>query len=236
VLLATVVGALGMAGPASAHVTVNPDEATQGQRARVNFRVPNESDTESTTGLEVHFPQETPISSVSVGTMPGWRAEVTYRTLDTPIEGGHGEQITEVVEVITWTAESEDAAIQPGEFAEFAVSLGPLPEADQLVFPTLQTYSDGEIVRWIDEPEAGGEPEFPAPVITLAAAGTGNGDGATAAGAEGEGTPGAEEPAASEPESDADFGAGGWLGVAGLVAGLAGLALGGIAFARTRQG
>ena len=224
-------GTLAVAAPASAHVTVNPSEATQGERARVDFRVPNESDTESTTELAVHFPEEAPISSASVGKVPGWSVEVTYRTLDEPIEGGHGEQISEVVEVITWTADDEDAAVQPGEFLEFPVSLGPLPEVDQLAFRSLQTYSDGEVVRWIDLPEGDAEPENPAPVLTLSAATEEGGeDNGTAAGGS-EGT----ETASSDADSDSGSGAGTWLGLAGLIAGLAGLALGGIAFARTRQ-
>jgi hypothetical protein len=62
--------------------------------------------------------------------------------------------------------------IQPGEFDEFEVSVGPLPEdADQILFPSLQTYQSGEVVRWIDEPlESGEEPEHPAPLLTLVAA------------------------------------------------------------------
>jgi uncharacterized protein YcnI len=219
-------GILAVAVPASAHVTVNPDEATQGERARVDFRVPNESDTESTTELAVHFPEEAPISSVSVGKVPGWSFEVTYRTLDTPIEGGHGEQITEVVEVITWTADGEDAAIQPGEFLEFPVSLGPLPEVEQVAFPTLQTYSDGEVVRWIDLPQEGVEPENPAPVLTLAAADQPEEGG--------NGTAGGEAAAESDADSDSGSGAGTWLGLAGLIAGLAGLVVGGLALVRVR--
>jgi uncharacterized protein YcnI len=223
---------LAVAAPASAHVTVNPDEAAAGERARVDFRVPNESDTESTTVLAVHFPEEAPISSVSVGKVPGWSAEVTYRTLDTPIEGGQGEQITEVVEVITWTADDEAAAIRPGEFLEFPVSLGPLPEVEQVAFPTLQTYSDGEVVRWIDPPEEGGEPEYPAPVLTLAAAD----QPAEEEGQDGNGAAGDEAAAEADSGSDSDSGsnAGVWLGLAGLVAGLAGLTLGGLALVRTR--
>ena len=227
-----VVGVLAVASPASAHVTVNPSDAVQGERARVDFRVPNESDTESTVALEVHFPEETPISSVSVGKVPGWTAEIAYRELAEPIEGGHGEQITEVVESITWTAEDPAAEIRPGEFAEFPVGLGPLPEAEQLFFPTLQTYSDGEIARWIEEPSGDVEPERPAPSLTLAAAGSDPADGSDSQGSAGE-EPAGEEPAATG-DSGSDSGAGMWLGLAGLVAGLAGLGMGGVAFARTR--
>lgn len=222
------------AAPASAHVTVNPSDATQGERARIDFRVPNESDSANTVALEVAFPQDPPLASASVGKVAGWSVEITYRELAEPITGGHGEEITEVVDRITWTAEDPAAEIAPGEFGEFPVGLGPLPEAEQLIFPALQTYSDGEVVRWIDEPVAGSEPESPAPVLTLAAASdapASNGNGTGGEESAGSGDSGQESAA---DDSGSGSGAGTWLGLAGLVAGLAGLALGGIAFTRTR--
>ena len=76
--------------------------------------------------------------------VPGWTVAVEKRKLDPPLEV-HGSQITEAVSKITWTA-TGDAAVKPGEFQEFPVSMGPLPEVDQLVFKTLQTYSDGNVV------------------------------------------------------------------------------------------
>lgn len=226
------VGVLGLAAPAAAHVTVNGD-AVQGERARVDIRVPTESDTASTVGVEVHIPEETPIPSVSVGTVPGWTAEVTYRTLDQPMDNGHGGQVTEVPEMITWTA--EDGGIPPGQFAEFPLSLGPLPEVDQLAFPTLQTYSDGEVVRWIELPQEGIELERPAPVLPVAAPGADTGTAAETV-AEDTGGEAGDEPVAADDADSSSSGAATWLAVVGLVAGLGGLALGGVAFARTRAG
>lgn len=156
--------------PAFAHVTVNPKEATAGGFARLAFRVPTESDSASTTKLEVHLPDNAPVASVSTMPVPGWTVATTKRKLDKPIDS-HGTQISEVVSVITWTASSADAAVKPGQFQEFGVSLGPIPsDAKQLVFKTLQTYSDGTIVRWIDEPKDGAEAEHPAPVLKVVAA------------------------------------------------------------------
>ncbi|MEU4527930.1 YcnI family protein [Micromonospora ureilytica] len=214
----------GFAGSASAHVTVNPKEATQGGYARVAFRVPNESDTASTTKLEVVLPENAPVGSVSTMPVPGWTVTTEKRKVDPPIEV-HGSQLTEAVSKITWTA-SGDAAVKPGQFQEFPVSLGPLPQVDSMVFKTLQTYSDGNISRWIDEPAPGTEPEHPAPVLTLAAAAP-----------EGSAAPASAAAVASPDDDDDDDGNGlaVGLGVAGLVAGLAGLVLGGLAFARTRR-
>ncbi|WFF03213.1 YcnI family protein [Micromonospora sp. WMMD964] len=215
---------LGFAGPASAHVTVNPKEATQGGYARVAFRVPNESDTASTNKLEVVLPENAPVGSVSTMPVPGWTVATEKRKVDPPIEV-HGSQLTEAVSKITWTA-TGDAAVKPGQFQEFPVSMGPLPKVDTMVFKVLQTYSDGNISRWIDDPAPGGEePEHPAPVLTLAAAAP---EGAAT-------TPTAAVAAPDDDDDDEGNGLAVGLGVAGLVAGLAGLVLGGLAFTRTRR-
>lgn len=232
--LAAVVGLLAAAAPAAAHVTVDPREAAAGSYARVDFRVPNERDATATTKLEVHLPTDTPIPSVSVKPVPGWEVEVTRRTLDEPIEGGHGEVIEEVVESITWSAQSEEAAIQPGQFGEFPVSMGPLPEGvDALYFPSLQTYSDDEVVRWIDVAAEGVEADRPAPVLRVTA---GSGHGSEPAQSE---EPASDDPdGTSEAAGSAEADTPGWLvavAVIGLVAAVGALALAGAALARARR-
>jgi LPXTG-motif cell wall-anchored protein len=167
---ATVAGlTLALAAPAAAHVTVNPNTAVPGGYTKVTFRVPNETDATDTTKVEVNLPAAQAVASVSVKPVPGWTAVAVKSKLATPIKS-HDSQITEAVTKITWTA-APGAAIKPGQFQEFDVSLGPLPESGQMVFKALQTYSDGNVVRWIDEPTTdGSEPEHPAPVLKLAAA------------------------------------------------------------------
>ncbi|WBB47333.1 YcnI family protein [Verrucosispora sp. WMMA2044] len=217
----------GFVAPASAHVTVNPREATQGGYGRLAFRVPNESDTASTTKLEIFLPENAPVGSVSTMPVPGWSVAVEKRQVDPPVQV-HGSEITEVVSKITWTA-GDGAAIAPGTFQEFPVSMGPLPETDQMVFKALQTYSDGAVVRWIDEPQPGGEePVAPAPVLTLTAASAA--DTPTEAPAD---SPAGAQSDDSDDEDGNGLAVG--LGVAGLLAGLGGLVLGGLAFARTRR-
>lgn len=214
---------LGIATPASAHVTVNPKEATQGGYARLAFRVPNESDSASTTKVEVVLPENAPVGSVSTMPVPGWTVTVEKRKVDPPVQV-HGSQVTEAVAKLTWTA-TGDAAIKPGQFQEFPVSMGPLPQLDTMVFKALQTYSDGTVVRWIEEPTGGEEPDKPAPTLKLTAAASTGGSTPAAAPAAG----------GDDDDDDSDGGAGTALGVAGLVTGLAGLVLGGLAFARTRR-
>lgn len=160
--------------PASAHVTVHAQQATQDGYAKLTFRVPTEMDNASTTKLQVFFPTDSPIASVSVQPHPGWNFKVTTTKLSTPVNTGHGT-ITEAVSKITWTADSADTAIKPGEFDEFAISAGPLPSVPSLTFKALQTYSNGTIVRWIQLTQPGEPaPEHPAPVLTLASNGSGH--------------------------------------------------------------
>lgn len=216
-LVAAVVGGLtlALAAPASAHVTVNPNTATPGGYTKVTFRVPNETDNTNTTKLEVNLPADQPIASVSVKPVPGWTAVAEKSKLATPIKS-HDSEITEAVTKITWTADP-NAVIKPGQFQEFDVSLGPLPDSGQMIFKALQTYSDGTIVRWIDEPTTDGtEPDHPAPVLKLAAA--------TA--------PAAAAPA-STPTSSGDSDGPDAFGIAGLVAGVLALILALLAFQRS---
>ncbi|MER7397338.1 YcnI family protein [Streptomyces sp. NPDC000151] len=165
-----------VAGPAFAHVTIQPGQAAKGDYATVNFKVPNEKDDASTVKLEVDLPADHPLASAMPQPVPGWDVKVTKTKLDKPIET-HGEKLTEAVTKITWTG----GKIEPGQFQQFPVSVGALPEdADQLVFKALQTYDDKEVVRWIEPAKEGApEPENPAPVLKLVDAGAAEQGGGT---------------------------------------------------------
>jgi uncharacterized protein YcnI len=157
------------AGPAAAHVTVQPGTATQGGFTAVSFRVPTERADAATTRLAVTFPTEQPLASARVKPHPGWSYRLQKAKLQTPLET-EGGAVTEAVRTITWTADGAGSAIKPGEFDEFTISLGPLPKTEQMVFRVVQTYSDGEVVRWIEQASPGAEePEHPAPVLKLTA-------------------------------------------------------------------
>jgi uncharacterized protein YcnI len=164
--LAGVALAVGMTGTASAHVTVNPKSVEQGSYTKLTFRVPNERPDASTTKLEVNIPTDKPLASVSVQPQPGWSYAIEKTKLATPVDN-HGTPLSEVTSKITWTADA-GTSIKPGEFGEFNISAGPLPkDASSLIFRSLQTYSSGEVVRWIEVAEGSAEVEKPAPVLTL---------------------------------------------------------------------
>ncbi len=155
-IVLAVIGALAIASPASAHVTVSPEQAAQGSYARLAFQVPNESDTASTVKLEVQMPENAALTAAAVQPVQGWSATVTRS----------GDKVS----LVTWEANA-GVGIKPGEFQEFVISAGPLPTGvDQVLFKSLQTYSDGTVVRWIEPPKA--DAEHPAPALRLVPAST----------------------------------------------------------------
>jgi uncharacterized protein len=92
-----------------------------------------------------------------------------------------GQQLDRVVSKVTWTA--TDGGIRPGQYQDFSVSLGQLPESGELVFQTLQTYSSGERVNWNEVAvDDAAEPEHPAPTLSIATAATSRPTGGDEAG------------------------------------------------------
>ncbi len=171
----TAVALLAGAGVAAAHVTVNPSAATAGDEAiALTFRVPNESASAGTVGITISFPTDHPFADVAVKEVPGWTVTPTKQALPTPVTEGN-ITIKEAVTSVSWTAKP-GTMIAPGQFAEFEISAGPVPEADSLQFPTTQTYDDGTVVQWNEPtPASGDEPEYPVPTLTIAAAGDASG-------------------------------------------------------------
>jgi periplasmic copper chaperone A len=205
ILAAAVVATVLVLAPvAGAHVTLQPPEAPAGGFTRFDVRVPTERDNASTTKVEVQFPPG--FLFVSYEPVPGWNAELTMRKLDKPVEQ-FGEQVTEEVDTITFSG----GEIGPGEFQDFGLSVA-VPEGkpgSMLTFKAVQTYSNGEVVRWIGPPDS----EEPAPQVEL-----------TAAEEEGGSAPAAQQPAAPAASEEDDDGNG--LAIAALVVGAAGLVAG----------
>ncbi|MFD7917882.1 YcnI family protein [Streptomyces sp. NPDC059740] len=212
-------GVLLLATPAFAHVTVNPAEAPKGSYATVNVKVPNERDNASTVKVEVDFDTSHPLASVMAQPVPGWKAEVTKKKLAEPVTV-HGEKVDEAVSKITWTG----GKINPGEFQQFPVSMGALPDdVDSLTFKALQTYSNHEVVRWIEPTKKGApEPENPAPTLKLTAADTGDTgstDNAGAASAHQD-----DSKAQAAPDEGGSDTTARVLGIVGIVVGVVGVA------------
>lgn len=220
-------------GTAAAHVTTEPEQAAQGDSAKIAFRVPNERPDASTVKVHVALPLDYPLSSVRTRPLPGWTAEVQKVRLPRPVDVA-GAQVTEAVSGITWTA-LPGTAIGPDQFQDFEASLGTLPTTtDRLLLPTEQTYDSGEVVRWDQLPAPdGSEPEHPAPELALVPGegGAGHQHGA-GSGQQPAGHP-ADQATAAPATSDNTARA---LGGAGLVVGALGLGIGLGALLRGRRG
>ncbi|WP_432171928.1 YcnI family protein [Streptomyces sp. 1222.5] len=209
------------AGAASAHVTVHPESYAKGATDGVlTFRVPNEEDSAATTKVQVFLPTDHPVLGVLVHPQDGWTAKVTTTKLKKPVKTDDGT-ITEAASSITFTG----GKIGAGQYEDFDVAFGQLPDdTGKLTFKTLQTYSDGKVARWIEEPTGGEEPENPAPVLELTAAGADTASTASKS----------TTPRAADPADSTDSTARG-LGTAGLVVGVLGLAAAAFAIVRGRS-
>ncbi|WP_302893235.1 YcnI family copper-binding membrane protein [Actinomadura luzonensis] len=232
VLAAATALTAGLALPALAHVTIQPGSAEQGGFTKVTFRVPNERDDASTTKIEVAFPADHPLAFVSVKPVPGWDVKVTEGKLPTPVKTEYGD-LKEAVTKVVWSG----GKIESGQFQEFEVSMGQLPkDAQQLMFPTKQTYSSGEVVDWSEAPKAdGSEAEHPAPLLKLtpatgedghaaASASPATSTGASSGAAPAAGSPSVAPVAAGSSPSSSD-GTARLLGGAGLAVGVIGVVI-----------
>ena len=218
VLAAAGLALVALAAPAWAHVKIEPGTATKGSDAVLAFVVPNEKNPQTTTKVVVQFPTDHPIADALGEPIPGWTAESTQFTLKTPIQTDAGP-VTTGIKAVTWTATGKGIPVE--NFQEFRVSVGLPFDADSLSFPTIQTYSDGSTVQWVQVTPAGGpDPDNPVPVLTLTSGTSGAG---------------ATTPATSTvKQSDVDNAK--TIAIIGIVAGALGLlaGIGGLAMSRRR--
>ena len=231
VLLAAPALVLAAAVSASAHVTVSPTSAPQGSTQELSFKVPNEESTANTVTVQLQIPTADPLAQVLAKPVPGWTITVHTITLSKPLTTDDGTFNTAVDE-IDWTGGS----IAPGQYQDFSISVDPLPsDVSQLVFKAVQTYSNGDVVRWIDLTTPGQpDPDHPAPVLILTPGNAGSG-GASSGGSTGS-APNEATVSAGDPNSNAggNSSSGTGLGIAGLIVGALGLLTAGFALWRTR--
>jgi uncharacterized protein YcnI len=213
ILGAALAAPLVLAPTAGAHVTVQPSEVPAGGFTRLDVRVPTERENASTTKVEVQFPPG--FATASTEPVPGWTAEVTRAKLAKPQVNDEGEKITDRVDTVTWTSDGDQGSIGPGEFQDFGLSVAiPDKAGSALTFKAVQTYSNGEVVRWIGPPDS----DEPAPQVKLTAA---------------EGESGGTAPAARQEAAGGDGGSDA-LSIIALIVGIAGLAAGLAALLRGR--
>lgn len=212
ILALVAAAALALPAAAGAHVTLQPEEAAAGSFTVLDVRVPNETEDANTTKVDVQLPPG--FAEASYQPVPGWSVKVIKEKLAQPVQTDDGP-VTEGVHEIIWSG----GTIAPGEFMDFPLSVQIPDEAGTtLTFKALQTYDDGEVVRWIGAPES----EHPAPRVMVTAE-------------EGEGHAAATSSEPSDSSSSESDSASKGLGIAALIVGALGLLAGGAALARSRR-
>jgi len=223
---ATAVALLALPAAAQAHVTLQPNSAPAGAFTVLDVRVPTERDNASTARVDVQFPDG--FAAASYQAVPGWRVRVIKKTLTKPIQTDDGP-ITEGVNRMVWTRTSRSGGIKPGQFQDFPISVQiPGKAGDKLTFKALQTYSNGEVVRWIG---AAGS-DAPAPQVTVTAAAEG---AAAAKGVRTHGVGGTIVNSTSTPPSNPGVAVDSDSGIAGIAIGGLGVLLIGGAFTALRR-
>lgn len=238
IIAATFVGLA--ATPAMAHVSNDNTEVAAGSFTSITLTVPHGCDDAPTRAIAVQIPDG--VLGVTPQVHPGWTVSTETEQLDAPVDLGDGESVTERTSVVTFTAQAGNEL--PDGFRE-QFTLGyraPDSPGEYLFFKTIQTCAGGVETAWIEEYTGEGEePEHPSPAVFLTdssgdAHGAGDADGATDAEgddrADGTGTTEVAAEAAADAGDDDD--AAGALPIVALVVGAVGVALGGVALARTR--
>ncbi len=235
VVVAAGVGALTLGGAlaASAHVTVSTDTTAAGSYALLTFGVPHGCDGSATTKIAIKIPDQ--VTAVTPSVNPNWDVQKVVAQLDPPTTDEDGDQLTQRVDQVVYTAKTP----LPADLRDALVLSLQIPDVagQTLQFPVIQTCEVGE-TAWIEQQQAGQpEPAHPAPSFEVtAASGTGHGSADQPAGQ--------STGASAAPVSSADVAAtaasessssGTGLAIAGLVAGVLGLIVGGIALVRTRR-
>jgi uncharacterized protein len=162
--LALALGALSIPASAQAHVSLHPNTLPTGSGPTVEVRVPNETSNARTVKVDMQVPPG--FTFLMPGPVPGWSARVVEKKLAKPIKTDDGTVTEEPTEVI-WTA-AKGQGTPPGEFQGFPLLMGIPGKAGQVLsFKTIQTYSNGQVVRWIQGPDG----DNPAPTVNVTAEG-----------------------------------------------------------------
>jgi uncharacterized protein YcnI len=156
--------AVGAGAPASAHVDAS-GTVEAGRSSLVTLAFSHGCDGSPTTEVRIQMPESVP--SVAPTINPGWDVTKVRETLDAPIEGAHGEQITERVAEVVYTAKTP---VPDGYRDTFVLSFtAPDAPGETLYLPTVQTCEAGE-TAWIEIPaegQRGDDLESPAPSVEI---------------------------------------------------------------------
>lgn len=230
---------LGSSSPAYADVGIEPNAVAPGREVAFTVQVMNDRASDSTTRVELAFPDKPPVPWIDVVPVPSWTVRIERRRLDHPLDTPDGTATTGVAKVV-WTG----GPITGGELVRFSLRVGPLtPGADRVTFDARQTYRSGRVARWNDDPTTA-TPRHPSPVLVVSRYAASRPPGST---------DGVDNPF-NLSEKDAidsrvqslvrrgqvatpdDIRAGRWIALVALLVAFAGLIFGVLAFLSSRRG
>jgi uncharacterized protein YcnI len=235
VLLAA--GALIAPASAQAHISLHPNTIPAGAFATLDVRVPGEQEGAYVKKVDVLFPPG--FTGVDYENVPGWTVKVIEGKLANPIKSD-GETIDTDVSQIVWTWTGPLGQVNNNQFINFPLSLA-IPEdvaGQALEFKTVQTYSNGQVVHWIDPSLSA---EHPAPRINITAKGgviedvAGDEAGPTAGPTAGQTSTSQATPGSTTAVVRSSSGASKGLAITALILGALGLLVGLGAFATSRR-
>src|SRR5918997_1244424 len=93
---------LGLAAPAGAHVTITASTTAAGAFTVLTVSVPHGCDGSATTEVTVQIPEG--INAVTPTRNALWEVEKQTEQLDPPVTDAHGNEISERVATVTYTA------------------------------------------------------------------------------------------------------------------------------------
>ena len=209
---------LGLAGPASAHVTVTPEGTAAGSFTVVTVSVPHGCEGSPTTKVAIQIPED--ILAVTPTRNTYYDVAKKIEKLPEPVTDAHGNEVTERVASVVYTAKTP---LPDGQRDAFELSLQ-IPEkaGETLAFPAIQTCAKGE-TAWTEIPtgdQDAEELEHPAPAFEITEA---------AEESEAEAAP----VKVDDDTDDSDIGT--TLGIIGVVLGALGLVAGGAALIQVRR-
>jgi len=100
---AAVAVAITSAGPASAHVTISPEEGRAGSYTVLTVSVPHGCEGSATTKVAVQMPEQ--VLSVTPTRHASWQVRKVMTELDDPVTDSEGNRVTERVDRVVYTAD-----------------------------------------------------------------------------------------------------------------------------------
>jgi periplasmic copper chaperone A len=167
IAVALTAGALLVPASAGAHISLHPNTVPAGAFATLDVRVPGEQEGAYVKKVDVQFPPG--FIGVDYENVAGWSVKVLETKLAKPIQTDDGPVNTEVSQIV-WTWTGPLGKVDNNQFIDFPLSVAIPDDAagKALEFRTVQTYSNGQVVHWID-PSL--EAEHPSPRINVTAKG-----------------------------------------------------------------